>query len=120
MHGTAYKTSGGLKKHELLQNKSGRIVSRKKHATAKKEKRLIKAGYGTKKGHFGAVKIGSKSRKMRGGYSSGVNSSPEHIGGRRHKRGGSASSLGSMMSGLGKTLGSTASTITKPIVAATK
>lgn len=78
MHGTAYKTSGGLKKSDLLQNKNGRIVSKKKHNTAKKEKRLIKSGYGTKKGHFGAVKLGSRrrSRKMRGGFSSGDNMSP--------------------------------------------
>jgi hypothetical protein len=49
-------------------NKNGRIVSRKKHVTAKKEKRLVRAGYGTKKGKFGFVKIGkSKSKKMRGG-----------------------------------------------------
>jgi hypothetical protein len=41
MHGTAYKTSGGLKKSDLLQNKNGRIVSKKKHATAKKERRLV-------------------------------------------------------------------------------
>lgn len=66
LHGTAYKTSGGLKKDQLLMNKNGRVVSRKKHLTAKKEKRLIKAGYGTKKGKFGWVKIG-KSRKQRGG-----------------------------------------------------
>ena len=65
-HGTAYKTSGGLKKDEIMMNKNGRIVSKSKHNTAKKEKRLIKAGYGTKKGKFGFVKIG-KSKKMRGG-----------------------------------------------------
>jgi hypothetical protein len=63
VHGTAYKTSGGLIKDNLLQNKNGRIVSRKKHNTAKKEKRLIKAGYGTKKGHFGAVKMGHSRTK---------------------------------------------------------
>lgn len=80
LHGTAYKTSGGLKKHDLLQNKHGRIVSRKKHGTAKKEKRLIKAGYGTKKGQFGAVKLSKgKSKKMRGGYSNGSNLSPAPI-----------------------------------------
>lgn len=62
-HGTAFKTSGGLSKTALFQNKAGRIVSRKKHASAKKEKRLVKAGYGTKKGKFGYVKIGSKTRK---------------------------------------------------------
>ena len=77
-HGTAYKTSGGLTKNDLFQNKAGRIVSKAKHQTAKKEMRLVKAGYGTKKGKFGYVKIGKKSmsggkkgkkssRKMRGG-----------------------------------------------------
>jgi hypothetical protein len=69
-HSTAYKTSGGLKKHNLLKNKHGRIVSSLKHATAKKEKRLAKAGYTAKKGKFGAVKIGSpksSSKKSRKG-----------------------------------------------------
>lgn len=71
-HGTAKKTSGGLTKSDLMQNKAGRIVSRAKHNTAKREMRLVKHGYGTKKGEFGFVKIGShkrshKKRKMRGG-----------------------------------------------------
>jgi hypothetical protein len=46
-------------------NKHGRVVSKRKHNTAKKEKRLEKAGYFTKKGKFGAVKNSSKTRKMR-------------------------------------------------------
>jgi hypothetical protein len=75
-HGTAYKTSGGLCKPDLMQNKAGRIVSKAKHMTAKKEKRLVKAGFLTKKGQFGFIKNGksmkkgrsrSRSRKMRGG-----------------------------------------------------
>ena len=67
-HGTAVKTSGGLHKSDLMQNKSGRIVSRRKHNSAKKEMRLVKHGFGTKKGKFGFVKMGkSKSRKHRGG-----------------------------------------------------
>jgi hypothetical protein len=75
-HGTAFKTSGGLKKGDIMMNKNGRIVSKSKHNTAKKERRLVKAGYGTKKGKFGYVKIGSKksrssakgkSRRHRGG-----------------------------------------------------
>ena len=64
-HGTAKKTSGGLMKSNLLQNKNGRIVSKSKHNSAKKEKRLVKAGYLTKKGKFGFVKSGT--RKMRKG-----------------------------------------------------
>ena len=59
-HGTAYKTSGGLTKDKLMMNKHGRIVSRSKHATAKREKRLEKAGYKTQKGKFGAVKVSPK------------------------------------------------------------
>ena len=84
-HGTARRTSGGLTKSELMMNKHGRIVSKKKHNTAKKEMRLVKYGFLTKKGKFGYVKGKSKkhssrsrssknnrskrgrSRKMRGG-----------------------------------------------------
>jgi hypothetical protein len=75
-HGTARRTSGGLTKGELMMNKHGRIVSKKKHNTAKKEMRLVKYGFVTKKGKFGYVKTKSnkrssrrnnKSRKMKGG-----------------------------------------------------
>ena len=55
-HGTAYKTSGGLTKKDLLFTKRGRWVSKKKHKTAKKDKRLEKAGYKPKKGTFVAFK----------------------------------------------------------------
>jgi DVNP family len=61
-NGTAYKTPGGLKKSGLMMNKWHRIVSVKKHHTAKKEKRLLKAGYTAKKGKFGAIKIESKNK----------------------------------------------------------
>lgn len=64
-HGTACKTSGGLKKSDLMQNKAGRIVSKAKHNTAKKDNRLVKAGYGTKKGTFGYVKLGVSRGKSR-------------------------------------------------------
>ena len=70
MNGTAYKTSGELTKNDLMMNKWGRIVSAKKHRTAKKEKRLEKAGYFAKKGKFGYVKKTARrrsSRKMKGG-----------------------------------------------------
>lgn len=79
-HGTAKHTSGGLTRKDLMKNKHGRIVSRRKHATAKRERRLVKAGFLTKKGHFGAVRVDrgtrrssarsrshSRSRSMRGG-----------------------------------------------------
>lgn len=67
-HGNAKKTTGGLTKKDLVKNKHGRIVSRKKRAMEKKMKRLEKAGYKTKKGVFGAVKSDNKrktSKKMR-------------------------------------------------------
>ena len=35
MHDTAEKTAGGLTKGDLMYNKAGRIVSRKKHSTMK-------------------------------------------------------------------------------------
>lgn len=65
MHGTAHHTSGGLTKKDLKYNKWGRIVSVKKSATAKREKRLRKAGYTAKKGKFGAVKIAKKTARRR-------------------------------------------------------
>jgi hypothetical protein len=64
-HGTAKKTSGGLEKKHLLQNKHGEIVSRKKHNTAKKEKRLEKYGFFTQKGKFGYVKRDKSKRKTK-------------------------------------------------------
>jgi hypothetical protein len=60
-HGNAYKTKGDLVKSDFLMNKHGRIVSQKKHKSAKKDKRLEKAGYFTKKGVFGYVRHDSKS-----------------------------------------------------------
>jgi hypothetical protein len=90
-HGTAKKTKGGLTKSGLMMNKHGRIVSKKKHFTAKKEKRLVKAGYITKKGHFGFIKKGThhrkshrkgrKSRRMRGGMALGGLLSPQEYNG---------------------------------------
>jgi hypothetical protein len=75
-NGTAKRTSGGLTKSDLMMS-HGRIVSKSKHFSAKKEMRLLKHGYGTQKGKFGYVKIGTKkhrkgSKKMRGGHS-GIN-----------------------------------------------
>jgi len=82
-HGTAYKTSGGLKKTDLLKNKAGRIVSKSKYTSAKREKRLVKNGYGSKKGHFGFVKLNgtSKHRKMKGGKAMGSSYSPANTNG---------------------------------------
>jgi hypothetical protein len=65
-HGTAFKTTGGLTKAHLFMNKHGRIVSRKKHTTAKKEKRLEKHGFFAKKGKFGVVKKSVKKSVKKG------------------------------------------------------
>ena len=68
MNGNARKTSGGLTKNDLKYNKQGRIVSRKKSARAKKENRLVKAGYVTEKGKFGSKfveKIRSPKKKSK-------------------------------------------------------
>jgi len=69
-NGTAQKTQygrAGLKKGDLVKNKWGRIVSRKKHNSGKKTglKRLHAKGYFTRKGKFGVLKKGSKSPKKR-------------------------------------------------------
>ena len=83
MNGTAHHTSGGLTKEKLFRTKNGRIVSKSKHFSAKRENRLIKAGYGTKKGKFGFVRIGKsgKSRKQRGGNGVNYDLSPENYDG---------------------------------------
>jgi hypothetical protein len=65
MNSTAAMTNGGLKKSDLMMNKWGRIVSVLKHKSAKKEKRLEKAGYFTQKGKWGYVKKDAKTKKNR-------------------------------------------------------
>jgi len=76
-NGTAYKTSGGLTKSQLVMNKNHRIVSASKYQTAKKEKRLEKYGYFAKKGNFGYVKK-SVTRKSK---TSPTSSSEKIVGG---------------------------------------
>jgi len=70
-HGTAKHTSGGLTKNNLMKNKHGRIISKKKHNLGKKSiKHLKKLGYIAKKGKFQLFHKHSargRSRKMRGG-----------------------------------------------------
>ena len=74
-HGTAKHTSGGLTKSDLVQNKHGRIVSRRKQAAGRKAlKFLTRRGFVAKKGRFTLFKKhhGSRSRrhsrKHRGGF----------------------------------------------------
>ena len=81
-HGNAKKTSGGLTKSNLMKNKHGRIVSRRKHASGKKTiKNLRKLGYVAKKGQFKLFHKGRKSRKMRGGMVLGGQLSPMEYNG---------------------------------------
>ena len=61
-HGQAYETTGHLKKSDLVMNKHGRIVSKDKYNTSKNELRLLKHGYGSKKGTFGYVRTKSLSK----------------------------------------------------------
>lgn len=66
MNGTAKMTTGRLTKKNLMYNKSGRIVSKKKFATAKKDRRLAKAGFVPKKGVFKLFKKSDGKKKNRG------------------------------------------------------
>ena len=60
-HGTAKCTAGGLHKGDLMKNKHGRIISKKKHAAGKRAlKYLHNAGYIAKKGTFGTKKSSVK------------------------------------------------------------
>ena len=63
MNRTALRTPGGLTRKDLKYNKQGRIVSRKKSMSAKRDNRLVKAGYVTTKGEFGAKFVGEKKVK---------------------------------------------------------
>jgi hypothetical protein len=86
-HGTAKKTSGGLTKSDLMKNKHGRIVSRRKHNMGKKSiKHLRKMGYIAKKGKFTLFHKGHKrgrhSRKTKkGGAPYGSPISPSEVSG---------------------------------------
>ena len=59
-HGTLKKTPGGLTKKDLMKNKRGKIVSKKKHNLAKRRNTLAKLGYKPTKGKF---KLFTKKKK---------------------------------------------------------
>ena len=65
MHGKAKRTSGGLMKKDLKYNKRRKIVSKRASARAKKDNRLVKAGYKTKKGVFSLNKKRRSKRRSR-------------------------------------------------------
>ncbi len=52
-----------MTKKDLMKNRWGRIVSKKKHNLAKRNKSLAKAGYVTKKGKFGSFKKVKQTKK---------------------------------------------------------
>jgi hypothetical protein len=56
-HGTAKHTSGGLTKRDLMQNKRGRIISKKKHALGMKNKKFLK-----KDGYLGDISAAQAAR----------------------------------------------------------
>ena len=65
-HHTAYKTAGGLIKSGVMRSKSsGKFVSKKASKRAKSENRLGKAGWGTVKGKFGAVRLDEKRKTQK-------------------------------------------------------
>ena len=69
-HGTAKHTSGGLHKSDLVQNKHGRIVSRRKQAAGRKAlKYLTRKGYKAMKGTFRLFnKHRRTSKRQQGGF----------------------------------------------------
>lgn len=86
MNNNAMETSGGLTKKDLMRNKHGRIVSKKKHAQGKKSiKNLKKMGYVAKKGEFKLFRKirksrkNKKSRKMSGGMAMGGELAPQEL-----------------------------------------
>ena len=78
---SAKKTSGGLQRGDLFQDKYGNIKSRKASNKAKRNKNLKKAGWTVKKGQFGAVKIADVKKKKKKG-------SPKKSKKRSSKKGG--------------------------------
>ena len=62
---TAKKTSGGLRRDDLFQDKHGNLKSRKASKKAKKNKNLRKAGWTFEKGKFGAVKMDDVKKKKK-------------------------------------------------------
>ena len=65
MNGTALETSGRLRKTDLKYNKQGRIVSKKRSGRAKKDNRLVNAGYVTQKGVFGSKFVEPKKKSKK-------------------------------------------------------
>jgi hypothetical protein len=66
-HGTCKHTSGGLTKKDLVKNRHGRIVSRKKQALGRKSiKNLFAKGFRPKKGVFTLMRKSMASKGKKG------------------------------------------------------
>ena len=85
-HGTAKKTSGGLTKSDLFKDKNGRIRSKAASANAKRNNNLVKAGWVTKKGQFGAVRVEKISPTRRSKSRSPARKSPRRSPARKSPR----------------------------------
>jgi hypothetical protein len=99
MHGKARHTKGMLYKKDLLKNKHGRIVSRRLHNKAKREKRLVRAGFLTRKGHFGFIKKHQATQRRR------RHSRGKHTRRRRHRGGAWSTADAASYHGDGSTSG---------------
>jgi hypothetical protein len=88
MNGTAYKTEGLLTIDDLVMNKRGRIVSKKKYISSKKEMRLEQYGYGAKKGKFGYVRIKGQGNGKGKGKGNGKSMTKKVKGKGKEKRKG--------------------------------
>lgn len=83
-NGTKDRTSGGLRRNDLFRGRDGRIKSRRASKLAKKNNRLVKAGYVTERGKFGAVRVeDAKSPRRSTGRSSARRSSARRGSARR-------------------------------------
>jgi hypothetical protein len=114
MHGTAEKTSygkSGLRKSDLKYNKQGKIVSKKMSDRAKREKRLVKAGYKTKKGVFGAFRNGKKISKRRSSKRRSRKRRSKRRRSKRRQRGGTTMNSTTAMNSAAVMGGSTTSPV---------
>lgn len=66
-HRTAYRTSGGLRHKDLMQNDEGRIVSKIKSKLGKSQKHLGKHLQPKGSGKFGPNKTAKKGGMKKGG-----------------------------------------------------
>ena len=63
-NGNAHHTTGGLVKSDLIK-KNGSIKSKRASKSAKRNNNLVKAGWTTKKGEFGAVRMSDEKPKKK-------------------------------------------------------